>query len=286
MSLTAHQLELRKTRIGSSEIATIAGLNPFQNPIDLWQQKMGLETATRSPELEEAAAWGHCMEPLLAQWYSEKCAIRLVTSPTLICEAYPWACATPDRLWEDLSVGVEIKNVGARVAWHWTPEAPPDYVLAQVHWQMMVTGLRQWDVVASIAGMAPVIYPIERNDEFLAKLVQAGLDFQAMIANDCPPPVDGSDSYKSFLARRFPRGKGRERDESIANWAKEYLAAREDLKAEEERMKLAANSLRNRIGSLDEVWGDWGKVSWKTDKNGTRTLRVSSKADKVSDLEF
>lgn len=286
MSLTAHQLAVRATRIGSSEIATIAGLNPFQAPIDLWQHKMGLETPPRTDELEESAAWGHTLEPVIAQWYAKTCQVELVPCGTLVCEAYPWACATPDRLWADLSRGVEIKNVGARVAWHWTPESPPGYVLAQVHWQMLCTGLRQWDVCASIAGLSPVIYPVERDDAFLAKLVQSGIDFQTMIANDSPPPVDGSDSYKSFLSRRFPRGKGREHDDSLGELAKSYVDLREDIKTGKGKFEEVANRLRNRVGELDEVWGAWGKVSWKTDKNGTRTLRVSQKNDKFADLEF
>ena len=284
--LTAHQLEIRATRIGSSEIATIAGLNPFQAPIDIWQKKMGMPTPPRTDELEDSAAWGHRMEPVLAQWYAETCAVELVLCGTLVCEAYPWACATPDRLWADLSKGVEFKNVGARVAWHWTTEAPPDYVVAQVHWQMLVTGLQSWDVVASIAGMSPVIYPIEWNPEFMSDLIIAGMRFQDMLAHGYPPPVDGSDSYKAFLARRFPRGKGRERDEALGDLARTYVEMREDLKTREGEFKEVANRLKSRIGELDEVWGAWGKVSWKTDKNGVRTLRVSQKTDKISDLEF
>ena len=288
MTLSANQLALRSTRIGSSEIATIAGLNPFQRPIDLWQNKIGLPVAERSDEMEDSAEWGHRMEPVIARWYEETCSVRLIESPTLICEAYPWACATPDRLYADLSQGVEIKNVGERVSWHWQPEigGEPDYVRAQCHWQMLATGLRKWDVVASVGGTRPRIYPVERDDEFMATLVQAGLEFQALIEHETPPAVDGSDSYKDFLSRRFKRGNGRERDESIARWAKEYLDLRGKLKDEKWKMDEVSNLLRNRVGDLDEVWGTWGKVSWKTDKNGTRTLRVSVKSDNLTNVEF
>lgn len=288
MTLSDNQLKLREHRIGSSEIATIAGLNPFQRPIDLWQKKMGLPVESRSDEMEDAADWGHRMEPLIAAWYSETCSVQLIESPTLICEAYPWACSTPDRIYKDLSKGVEIKNVGARVAWHWSPEigGEPDYVRAQVHWQMLATGLTSWDIVASIAGVRPVIYPVQRDNDFLARLVQAGLDFMALVEHEEPPPVDGSDSYKAFLSRRFPAGKGRERDESIGALAKRYDELKDELKNGKSAQEEIANQLRARIGELDEVWGEWGKVSWKADKSGKRSLRVSRKSDNVTDVEF
>ena len=288
MTLSANQLAIRSTRIGSSEIATIAGLNPFQRPIDLWQKKMGLPVAERSDEMEDSAEWGHRMEPVIAAWYEDTCGVRLIESPTLVCEAYPWACATPDRLYADLSQGIEIKNVGERVSWHWQPEigGEPDYVRAQCHWQMLATGLRKWDVVASVGGASPRIYPVERDDEFMATLVQAGLEFQALIEHETPPPVDGSDSYKDFLSRRFPMGNGRERDESIGALARKYETLRDEVKNGKSAQEEVANQLRARIGNLDEVWGEWGKVSWKTDKSGKRTLRVSSKADNLTNVEF
>ena len=36
-------LEYRKSGIGSSEVATILGLNPFETPYQLWRRKIGLD---------------------------------------------------------------------------------------------------------------------------------------------------------------------------------------------------------------------------------------------------
>ena len=38
-------LELRKAGIGSSEVATIVGLNPWETPYQLWRRKLGLDPA-------------------------------------------------------------------------------------------------------------------------------------------------------------------------------------------------------------------------------------------------
>ena len=38
-------LEHRKNGIGSSEVATIVGLNPWETPYQLWRRKLGLDPA-------------------------------------------------------------------------------------------------------------------------------------------------------------------------------------------------------------------------------------------------
>ena len=38
-------LEIRKSGIGSSDVATIVGLNPFETRLELWQQIMGITPA-------------------------------------------------------------------------------------------------------------------------------------------------------------------------------------------------------------------------------------------------
>ena len=39
----AEWLEYRKDGIGSSEVATILGLNPWETPYQLWRRKKGLD---------------------------------------------------------------------------------------------------------------------------------------------------------------------------------------------------------------------------------------------------
>ena len=36
--LTAEQIELRKTGVGSSDIGAVAGLSPYASPLDVWLQ--------------------------------------------------------------------------------------------------------------------------------------------------------------------------------------------------------------------------------------------------------
>ena len=156
--LTAQQLEIRKGGIGASEIAAVCGLDPSKRPIEVYEAKVDGVVG----ESSEHAEWGQAMEPLIADWYARHCGARLIDCPTLAHPTVQWMLATPDRIWEDLSRGVEVKNVGENMSFHWRsgPGGEPDYVRAQVHQQMMVTGIKQWDIVACIGGLPPVIYPV------------------------------------------------------------------------------------------------------------------------------
>lgn len=62
-------LNVRKSGIGSSEVATIVGLNPFKTPYQLWRRKRGLD----APQEESfAMKAGHYLEDAVAQfWHDE-----------------------------------------------------------------------------------------------------------------------------------------------------------------------------------------------------------------------
>lgn len=52
----AEWLEYRKDGIGSSEVATILGLNPWETPYQLWRRKKGLDAPQRRNLCDESRA--------------------------------------------------------------------------------------------------------------------------------------------------------------------------------------------------------------------------------------
>lgn len=65
----AEWLKVRESGIGSSEVATIIGLNPWETPYQLWRRKIGLD----APKQESfAMKAGHYLEDAVAQfWHDE-----------------------------------------------------------------------------------------------------------------------------------------------------------------------------------------------------------------------
>lgn len=71
----AEWLELRKTGIGSSEVATIVGLNPWETPYQLWRRKLGID----APKEEKfAMRAGHYLEDAVSRFWADETGREII----------------------------------------------------------------------------------------------------------------------------------------------------------------------------------------------------------------
>jgi putative phage-type endonuclease len=275
--LTVSQLAMRASFLGASEISSVAGINPFGGPIDVYLKKIGAAVEDDSEESQFRKDLGHRIEALIADLYAEKMGATLAWCGTILHPSEPWAGCTPDRQIVGIEAGVEIKNVGMRVISHWANDAPPDYVVAQCQWQMWVTGWKRVDIAALLGGRDFAIHPVHRDDETIGMLADIGKRFwHECVLPKIPPPVDGSNTYREFLIRKFPKCRGNleQGTEDAARWAREYIEANAQESAAKDAKELAGNRLRDLIGDGEGLIGDGWKATWKDSKTG-RTLRVT-----------
>ena len=183
----ASELPERGRGIGSSDIAAISGLNPWRKPIDVWLEKTG---RAESGPATDAMQAGQRIEPVLAEWYADRVGLRrdqLRSSETLRDSDEAWILATPDRIVatepENL---LEIKVVGSRLVDHWR-EGIPDYVLAQVQWQMQVSGIPSADIAALLGGSELRILACPYFEELAQELVEMGRAFWFEQRPEGPP---------------------------------------------------------------------------------------------------
>lgn len=85
----AEWLEYRKSGIGSSEVATIVGLNPWETPYQLWRRKMGLDAPKEETFAMKA---GHYLEDAVSQFWQDATGrevinVRRVTGSSAITNA-------------------------------------------------------------------------------------------------------------------------------------------------------------------------------------------------------
>lgn len=70
MPITATQLEQRKSRLGSSDMAAVLGVDPFRNAYDVWLEKTGkLEAETKE---SEAMRMGTLLEPAVLAYAEDE----------------------------------------------------------------------------------------------------------------------------------------------------------------------------------------------------------------------
>lgn len=279
--LTAEQIELRRNTLGSSEVAAAIGMNRWLSPHTLWCLKRGLL------ESEETTATrvGHKIEPLIAELYVEETGAELAHFGTVRHPDHHWITATPDRAVRGTRRLVEIKCVGYRSAFDWGsgPEDVPDYYRCQIAWQMAVCGAEECDVAALIGGTEFRIYRI-RHDQalWMAIFTAAHAFWHNHVLPGVPPPVDGSEGARTMLAKLFPRnvpGVVRPATADAEDVAARLLAAREQRAQIEAEEAALENKLRASIGEAEAIQGRTFRASWKADRAGRRTLRVTKKGE-------
>lgn len=275
-ALTADQREIRKTGLGASEIAAVAGLDPFRNALDVFLDKTG-----QAPPFEgnEFTRWGNRLEAVIADEYADQLGVT-VRSPgaTLRHPTEPWILATPDRLvlTDDPTVtwGLECKARGVHQAERWgehgTDEVPHE-VAAQCHWAMGVTGLARWDVAVLIGGNDFRVYSLTRDEEILNGLIGIGRAFWfEHVVLGIHPTLDGSESAHRFLAKKYPLHSDEmvKADEEIDALCLELAARKRSLEIAKEHISGLEVSLKDFIGARMGILATCGKVTWKQIASG------------------
>lgn len=272
MALTAEQQAIRSQGIGSSEIAAVAGLDPYAGPMDVYLRKRGLIEHAET----EAMARGRWLEPVLARWFEEEHEVTLVPGATVRDERRPWMLATPDYLVQGEIV--ECKTAGLRQAHRWgepgTDEVPESY-LAQVQWQMAVVGAARASVVVLLATeYLPRVYVVRADREIQDGLAELGGRFwHRHVEAGVPPTPDASEATKAWLRATYPHHVAALRPPTHGeiDLVTAYRAARRSREASERLEEEIKAKLCASIGEAEGIAGEWGRITWKSAKGSRRT---------------
>lgn len=149
-------LEIRKSGIGSSEVATIVGLNPWETPYQLWRRKKGLD----EPKQENAAMRnGHHLEDAVSRMWNDATGREIIKRSAIDWiirdNDRPFLQVSPDRTYwlgesrsSEAKGILEIKTTRMKV----DPEDLPKYWFAQVQYQLGVAGYTQGSLAWLSAG--------------------------------------------------------------------------------------------------------------------------------------
>ena len=278
MTLPVQKITHGRLVLGASEIGIVMGVNPYKTPIELWQEKRGeLPGFSGNSQTD----WGQALEPLLRQWYVDSCSEPVWVPPeSLFHPEHEWCRASPDGVvLRDAAAdpadrsnwvrGVECKKVSWRLSSLWgepgTDEVMPSYLL-QCQQGMAVTGLELWELPVTIGGEPPVVYRIERDDELIQMILDAGADFVARIESGEPPVLDNTEAYADYLASRHPWSRDEylvatPEIEAVAETLRETQAL---YKQAEEDIKGLKNQIAAFVGDASGVETSLGKVNYKT----------------------
>ena len=235
----------RALGLGASDVATLAGVNPWNTPFELYLEKIGeLDPDAR---IDDAARGrferGHRLEDVALQWDADisgepvERVNRTVWHPRL-----PFLYCHPDgrrRPWSKTRTLVEVKTSNKK----WTEV--PRHVQAQCQAQMACTGAIKVDVVVLGFDGPPTRLLVERDDELIMALEGLATTFWDRVQRRDPPPVDGSAGASRWLDR-LPPGEGQEAaaTHEQSRLLDRLLAVRLDIKALGEEDARLVNQLK------------------------------------------
>lgn len=275
MSLSPEQIALRRKGVSASELAAVAGLNPWMSAVNVWENKLGLNQQDIS--LNPNIIRGSLFETPVIAWYALLTGRTVTQQPTITHPDYPLIMATPDGIaslagHEDRCLEIKCPGLNNQSSWGaaGTDEIPSVYQ-AQVQAQLAVTGLKKADVVM-FTGVEPRIYHVAYDDELFQCLREIAEKFwRDHVLTRIPPPPDATPMYADFLARYMPQQDDTEpldlrASEDAAYWVKQLRIARAQLKECEDLEEIAKNHIKKMMGGHSAAKLPGGFATWKNSK--------------------
>lgn len=268
--------------LGGTDVAAILGLSPWKKPIDVYAAKVDPDSI---PEVDkELLWWGSALEPIVRERYAHRFNVA-VTAPadlgkyfpnrhkmwgdsTLILGVEPWMIAAPDGLIPSTKSGLEVK-CSSRKSEEWGPEGSdevPAHYLVQSQWYAAHTNAKSWNFAVLFSGNSLEQFHVSRDPELESEMIEAARTFWFdNVLKRVEPPIDESESYGRYLARKYSLATGT----VINNPSPELLDAASSLKTAEDAIKsaeaakqFAKNTLASLLADADKAVTPMGKVGW------------------------
>jgi len=194
-------LRERKNYLGGTDLAAIAGLNPYRTALDVYLDKTSDDI---SEETNAAMRWGTLLEDVVAKAYSEDTGYDLEIEPnTIYHPEYKFLGANIDRWADNKRRILECKTASFLKAKEWgdlgTDQIPESYLIQNATYSA-VCNVPVVDTAVLIGGQDFRIYTYERNRELEHKLIKIACNFwHNHIEKRIPPKcVSTRDTFNLF----------------------------------------------------------------------------------------
>jgi len=267
--------------IGGTDAAAILGLSPYKRPIDIYAGKIEPD---KQPELDkECLYWGSALEPIVRGRYQERFQVQVIdpvdlgtvfaksrpwNDSTLIEGREPWMLGAPDGWIPSVDSGLEVK-CSSRKGQEWGDEGSdevPAHYLVQVAWYMAVCDAKGWNFAVLFSGNTLAQYRIQRDPQLEKDMIEACRSFWFdNVVKRVEPPIDESESYGRYLARKFSLNSGaiiKNPSPEIVEWTLAMKTADDEAKSAEDRKREANNHLRALLGDAQKAMTPYGSVGW------------------------
>jgi putative phage-type endonuclease len=268
----AEWLEYRKSGIGSSEVATIVGLNPWETPYQLWRRKIGLDDPK---EVTFAMQAGTYLEDAVSRFWQDETGHQIIKSSSgdwlIQNKKRPYLQVSPDRTFWITGLPKNSKNKGileCKTTQKKIDEDDlPKHWFCQLQYQLGVAELEFGSLAWLCSGREFGYKHIALVPDFFGWLVEEVDRF--WIDNILGKQEPSAQSVKDILLKynRHVDGKIIEVDDEIFEAYNDLKELKEELDALEERKEALEEKIKLSFGDAEAIsYRGQTLATWKAPK--------------------
>lgn len=239
----------RRSGIGGTDAAVIAGVSSFKRPLQLFYEKRGELPDFFAKSAEGVVRWGKLLEPVVRKHYAEVTGRLVRRAPFVKHKLFPFLVGHPDGfVWRDKVRGIlEVKTAFFTKRREWEESGVPDAYYLQAQHYLGITGCAFASFAVLFGGSEFEFFDVARDQRIIDLLFAAEVEFWERIqANDPPSPT--FDDKGTELARALYPQADAARNEVILD-SDEAKARMEQYL----RLKAGRASIDEKMGEL-ETW--------------------------------
>ena len=274
-------LELRSKYIGGADAASVCGLNEYQSPYALWAEKTG-----KTPPFEGnlRTRIGTELEPIIAKLFEEETGKKVQNCNfSLINSEYPWAIADIDRMVIGEDAILEIKSTSALNLKHYRDGDYPARFYVQCQHYLAVTGKKMAYLAVLIGNGDFRWFPIERNDDEIAALMETEKQFYEWMQTGEEPPANPVDAESIELVHPLSNGTSIELF-GQQNIMRNYLELKSRIAELEKEADGIAATLKQDLGDAEKGTDGQYVCTWANRQRTTFDKKAFQKDNPNIDL--
>ena len=272
----AEWLKYRESGIGSSEVATIVGLNPWETPYQLWRRKVGLD----EPKQENfAMKAGHYLEDAVAQFWHDETGQDIIKSSAgdwlIVNDERPYMRVSPDRTYwlADMPHNNANKGILECKTTQMSIDADdiPKHWFCQVQYQLGVAELEQGSLAWLCSGREFGYKNLALVPDFFAWLVEEVDKFWLDNIQGKQEPTAANVQDILLKYNRHTNGKIVEVNEEIFVAYQELKEVRDELSAIEEKKSALEEKIKMGFGDAEAIsYEGQTLATWKAPKPSSK----------------
>jgi len=272
----AEWLKHREAGIGSSEVATIVGLNPWETPYQLWRRKVGLDPAKDETFAMKA---GHYLEDAVALFWHDSTGQDIIKASAgdwlIVNDQRPYMRVSPDRTYwlagmphNNANKGIlECKTTQMSI----DPDDIPKHWFCQVQYQLGVAELEQGSLAWLCSGREFGYKNLSFVPDFFGWLTEEVERF--WIDNIQGKQEPTAANVKDILIKynRHTDGKIVEVSDELFAAYKSLKGLKDEIAALEERKTELEDKLKLGFGDAEAISYDGQTIAtWKAPKPSSK----------------